>query len=334
MQSEQQTMQFQAFDVDALQSGEKATGWLEVATRSDGGTWRLPLLYIAGATIGPTLVVTGAVHGNEYEGVEAIPRVFEQVQPEVLRGALVMIAVCNMPAYEAATRNSPVDGLNLARVFPGDADGTITQRIAYWLAHKLIKKADFFIDLHSGGPETNIPTLIGYLHSNDAPGPQSQAAARAFGAPVLWGHPPPVAPGRTCSAATDFGVPWLYTETPGGGRATPDDVDCYVEGVLNVMKHLGMVPGQPQPRPTTHHLMGDGNLDVVISAPAAGFFRPDIALLDEVSAGQRLGTVLDFFGQEKAEITADRDGVVILLRRLPRVDVGDSLAYVMGRLIL
>ena len=133
------------------------------------------------------------------------------------------------------------------------------------------------------------------------------------------------------SAATAFDVPWLYTETPGGGRATPADVACYIEGVLNVMKHLGMAPGEPQPRPTIHHLVGDGNLDVVLSAPTAGFFRPDVALLDEVSVGQRLGTIEDFFGQVTGEVTADRDGVVIFLRRLPRVNVGAGLVQVTGQ---
>ena len=324
-------MEFHALDISALPSGEKATGWLDVAPRAGGGDWRLPWLYVTGTTAGPILIVTAAVHGDEYEGVEAIPRIFQQVQPDVLCGTLVMVPVCNMPAYEVGIRSSPIDGLNLARVFPGDPQGTITQRIAYWIAHKLLKPADFFIDLHSGGVDSNIPTMIGYLHSDDAFGQQSQAAAKAFGAPVLWGHPPPVAPGRSVSTATAFGVPWLYTESPGGGRATPDDVACYIEGVLNVMKHLGMMPGQPQPRPMTHHLVGDGNLDVIISAPAAGFFRPDVALLDEVNVGQRLGTIEDFFGHVAAEVTTERNGVVILLRRLPRVEVGTGVAQVTGR---
>ena len=134
-------MHFQEFDISKLPSGKKATGWLEVASRADGGSWRLPLLYARGSATGPTLAVTAAVHGNEYEGVEAVPRIFDQVHPDALRGTLVMIAVCNMPAYEAGIRSSPIDDLNLARVFPGDAEGTITQRIAYWLTHRIIQPA-------------------------------------------------------------------------------------------------------------------------------------------------------------------------------------------------
>lgn len=325
-------MHFKDFDISQLPRHRKETNWLEVASRADGGAWQLPLLYVTGAANGPTLVVTAAVHGDEYEGVETIPRVFQQVEPESLRGTLVMVPVCNMPAYEAATRSSPIDGLNLARVFPGDATGSITQRIAHWMTHNLIKYADFYIDLHSGGVAANIPTLIGYRHSNDDMGRKSRAGAVAFGAPVLWGHPPDPAPGRTLSAATDYGIPSLYTEAPGGGVARPDDVDCFTQGVLNVMKHLDMLDGDPQPRPTTHHLVGHGDMDTVISAPVAGLFRPQVDVLANVTAGQRLGVIQNFFGEVTAEITAGRAGVVIMLRRIQRVHVGDGLAHVTGRL--
>ena len=134
-------MLFSEFDLPNLPLGQKTTGWLEVATRADGGVWRLPLLYVTGQRPGPTLVVTAAVHGDEYEGVEAIPQIFQQIAPADLRGKLVMVPICNMPAYEAATRSSPIDGLNLARVFPGDVNGTITQRIAYWI---ILKKQEWF----------------------------------------------------------------------------------------------------------------------------------------------------------------------------------------------
>jgi len=321
-------MHFSEFDLPGLPVGEKATSWLDVAGRADGGVWRLPLLYVTGQAAGPTLVVTAAVHGDEYEGVEAIPQIFQQLEPAHLRGKLIMVSVCNMPAYETATRSSPIDGLNLARVFPGDVNGTITQRIAYWLTEKLIKHADFYIDLHSGGATYNIPTLIGYIHDESEIGRRSLAGAQAFGAPVLWGHPLPTASGRTVSAATDFGVPWLYTEAPGGGYARPDDVACFVQGAINVMRWLGMLDGALEPRPLTHQLFGDGNLDQVIDAHVAGYFRAEVDLLDPVVAGQRLGVIRDLFGQVLQEVRADQAGVVIMLRRFHRVHVGDGLAQI------
>ena len=214
------------------------------------------------------MLVLGAVHGDEYEGVETIPEVFRRVAPDALRGALLMVPICNVPAYESVLRNSPIDGLNLARVFPGDPNGTITQRIAHWITQKLIKPADFIIDLHSGGVTAEIPSLIGFTHSDDELGRRSRAGALAFGASVIWEHPPPMPPGRTLSAATDLGVPAIYTEAGGGGYARPSDVGCFTTGVINVMKHLDMLDGQPQTQPITHHLSGDGNMDSVISTPA------------------------------------------------------------------
>jgi predicted deacylase len=324
------TVQFCDFDISSLSLNVKESGWLAVANRAGGGEWQLPLLTVAGAQPGPTLVVTAAVHGDEYEGVETIARLFRQVEPARLAGKLVMVAACNLPAYETMQRSSPIDGLNLARVFPGDAHGSITQRIAYWMSERLIRAADFYIDLHSGGVAYDIPTLIGYIRDDGPLGQASLAGAQAFGAPVLWGHPLPLAPGRTVSTATDLGVPSLYTEAAGGGYARPDDLACFTQGVLNVMMHLGMWPGQPQARPLRCHLCGDGNLDSVIAAEVAGYFRAEVELLAVVQTGQRLGVVQDFFGNVLQEVTADQEGVVIMLRRVHRAHVGDGLAHLTG----
>lgn len=325
-------MHIQTFELSELPRLHKDSNWLTVAPRADGGEWRLPFLYVTGSAPGPTLVVTAAVHGDEYEGVETIARLFRQVQPAEIMGTLAMLPVCNLPAYESAQRSSPIDGLNLARVFPGDPKGTITQRIAYWMTEKLLKHADFYIDLHSGGIAYQIPTLIGYIRDDGPLGQASLAGALAFGAPVLWGHPLPIAPGRTVSAATDLGVPSLYTEAPGGGYARPADVAAFTQGVINVMRHLGMLAGTPQPQPMTHHLVGDGDLDSVIDAEAAGYFRAEVGLLAEVDVGQRLGIVQDFAGEMVQEVCADRAGVVVMLRRLHRVHVGEGLAHITGLL--
>ncbi len=315
-------------DIPNLPRNKKQTGWIDVAQRPDGGVWRLPYLSVAGQQDGPTLVVSAGVHGDEYEGVEAIPRIYDQLDPETMSGTLFMIPVCNVPAYESITRSSPIDHLNLARTFPGDANGSITQRIARTLHDQVLPPADFYIDLHSGGMAYNIPTLIGYIHDNGPLGQQSVAGARAFGAPVLWGHPMPLAPGRTLSSAVDQNVPCLYTEAPGGGFARSDDVDCFYDGVLNVAKMLDIIDGEPQPRPMTHHLVGDGNIDQAILAPTGGYFRAEVDLLDEVTSGQCLGTIKDLFGKVITEIRANTDGIVIMLRRMHSVQVGDGLAHI------
>ena len=324
-------MHISELDVTNLERGRKDASWLDISPRVEGGAWQLPLLTVTGAQPGPTLVVFAGVHGDEYEGVEAIPRIAEQVNPSQLNGTLLMVPVCNMAAYATATRNSPIDGLNLARVFPGSETGTLTQQIAYWLTRKFISAADFFIDLHSAGVVGDIPTLAGYLHSDEDVGQRSLAAARVFGAPVLWGHPPPVPPGRSISAAIDHGVPCLYTEAAGAGRALPDDVACFTRGTLNVMRHLDMLAGEPAAVPPPQHLVGDGNMDEIMSAPVAGFFRPHVELLQEVRTGQLVGAIHDPLGNTLSELHAEKDGFVIMRRGVRRVHSGDGLIHLTNR---
>ncbi len=321
-------MRIRDFALKDLPRATKQSAWLDIAPRADGGNWQLPLLTIIGADDGPTLLVLAGVHGDEYEGIAAIPQIYRLTQARELRGRLVMAPVCNMPAYEAAQRSSPIDGLNLARVFPGDIDSTITRRIAGWLCQKLLPHADFLIDLHTGGIAYELPTLIGYVHDDGALGQASLAAAAAFGAPVMWGHPLPLPAGRSISAATSLGIPSLYTEARGGGGCDVDVVACFRDGVLNVMKRLGMIRGDLNRRRLTHHLVGDGNLDTVIHAPVAGFFQREVSLLEHVKAGQRLGAILDAAGAESAQVKADRDGLIIMLRGLPRVQAGDGIAHI------
>lgn len=321
-------MRIRDFEIDQLPRGEKQSLWLDIAPRADGGNWRLPLLTVIGAEEGPTLLVLAGVHGDEYEGIAAIPQVYRAIKPHDLRGRLLMAPICNMPAYEARQRASPIDGLNLARVFPGDADATITRQIAFWLSQKLLSQADFLIDLHTGGIAYEIPTLIGYVHDDGELGQASQAAAAAFGAPVMWGHPLPLPAGRSISAATAMGIPSLYSEAPGGGRCDPDVVACFRDGVINVMTHLGMINLEPRQRQLTHHLLGDGNLDTVIDAPVNGFFQREVSLLEHVVRGQRLGAILDPTGAELAPVKADQDGLIIMLRGLPPVQVGDGIAHI------
>ena len=324
-------MHISELDVTNLERGRKGSCWLGIAPRVERGLWQLPLLTVTGREPGPTMVVVAGVHGDEYEGIEAIPRIADQVGPQQLRGTLLMVPVCNVAAYAIATRNSPVDGLNLAGVFPGVESGSLTQRIAYWLTEKLIKTADFFIDLHSAGIVGDIPTLAGYVHSDDDVGRRSLAAARAFDAPVLWGHPPPMPPGRSLSAALELGVPCLYTEAPGAGRARAEDVTCFMRGVLNVMHHLGMLSRRAAAAPPPLHLLGDGNMDEVMSAPLDGYFRSHVALLQEVQSGQLLGTIHDPLGQVLAELRAENSGIVIMRRGVHRVNSGDGLFHLTGR---
>lgn len=319
------------FELADLVPQYKGFAQITVGPRPGGGSWQLPILYATGEARSPILVVTAGVHGNEMEGIQAIPRVYQQLDPHHMRGTIIMVPVSNVPAFETHTRNSPVDGRNLARVFPGSATGTLTERIADVMYRQLIRHADFYIDLHSGGPESDIPTLVGYIHEDTPAGQQSLEGAKAFGTSVIWGHPPPVPPGRTISVAHAAGIPCLYTETPGGGRAGREAITVYAQGILNIMSMLQMRPAPCPVKQPTHHLWGDGNLDYLVAAQSAGLFESETELLADVQAGQRLGCVRDVYGREQSEVVSPRDGVLLLLRHTPTVMLGEGLAFVTGR---
>ena len=318
------------FDIEGYGRGVKVRLWISVCQRAGGGFWSLPVLIIRGDRPGPRLSILGGIHGDEYDGPEVIHRLFERLSVTELCGTVVMVPVCNVPAYEACRRISPIDGANMARVFPGDVGGTVTQQLAYWVGEFFIRGADALIDIHSGGLAYNMPTLVGCQYSELPLDVSNVQIARSFGAPVLWMHPNPVPSGRTVSLAAALGVPAIYTEAAGAGRVGASVVDCFVRGVTNVMRYLGMLDSLAENCPPPHELFGGGNLDVMITAPCAGHFRSDVMLMDNVRSGQRMGAIYDLAGCELGSLFAHRDGVVVTLRGLHRVDAGDGIYHITG----
>ncbi len=317
-------MNIQDFSIHTLARNTKHRLTLDVTTMPDGNMLSLHALVAAGREAGPKVVVLAGVHGDEYEGIVAIPEIFQRLDPSAMRGTFVAVPVCNVPAFVTATRSSPIDGLNMARVFPGDLHGTLTQRIAYWLGERIMRHADLIIDLHSGGIAYNLPTLVGYYRPENDLGRRTRKIAMEFGADVVWAHPA-IAPGRTMSFAAEHNIPGLYTEAPGGGRVRQADFETFVSGVMNSLKAMQLLDGQPDVKPPTHRLVGNGDLDHIIAANAGGLFIAHTRLLADVRTGDRLGEVRDPNGRTLEDVRASADGVVITMRGLVRVNAGDGL---------
>lgn len=304
-----------SFDLTQLSRGAKHRAALHIDEGCD-----IPVLAVIGSAPGPTLVVSAGVHGDEYEGVRAIYETVEELDPKALRGTLLAVPVMNPPAHRACTRTSPVDGANLARVFPGDPNGTLSQRIAWHVAHQVIAHASFYLDFHSGGVRYLMPSMVGY----DATDPRGRAAAEIFGAPVIWGHPT-VDPGRTVSFARERNIPFLYTEARGAGRIHPDDLRMMRNGLHNLMCHLGILDAPVRTAEPPLCLTGAGNTDVGLSATKSGFLIADVKLLDRVVAGQRLARLVDLQGTTVEEFFSPAGGIIGLTREMPAVEAGDPL---------
>jgi predicted deacylase len=280
-----------------------------------------PVLMMRGCRPGATLVASAAVHGDEYEGVRAIFETFETLKPEQMSGNFLAVPVLNGAAFWNGTRVSPLDGANLARVFPGDEHGTPSQRIAWAFANKILLHAQLYLDLHSAGIKYRMPSMAGYPTADR----RARVAAEIFGADVIWGHPPPIDPGRTVSFANDRGIPWLYTEARGAGRIHREDLRMMKQGIRNLLGHLDILPDKPQVKPPAVRLHGNGNTDTGLTAAQPGFLLKEVEILQPVSAGDRLGRLVNTLGETLEEYHAPSDGIMAMVREFPVVQAGEVL---------
>jgi predicted deacylase len=300
---------------------------LDIAPLTVGAMLQLPVLIARGRQPGPTIVVLGGIHGDEYEGMAAVRDVYRTLDPWEMHGSFIGVPVCNPPAFAAKSRTSPIDGLNLARVFPGRADGTISQQIAHALTASILIHADFLVDLHSSGSYMAMAHLIGYFKGDNEQARVSREAALRFGIPLVWGHET-VGAGRSLTPAHERGIPWLYTECPSGGWLHADFARSYADGVRNVMRYLEILPGDAEPLAEFDEIAGEGDTDKSLTVPVAGFLRPLVELRTHVRRGQVLGVVEDLAGTTLAEITAPTAGMLILRRNTASVVAGD-LAFLL-----
>ncbi|MGH9644881.1 MAG: succinylglutamate desuccinylase/aspartoacylase family protein, partial [Terriglobales bacterium] len=143
------SMRMKDFDLSRYDRGQNFSLDLELGSEAPGIA--LPLFLVRGASEGKTLVVTAGVHGDEFEGVQAILEVVAELDPSIMSVTMIAVPAANPPAFYEGTRTSPLDGRNLARSFPGAERGTPTEVLAFHLSKSIIACADFYLDLHSAG---------------------------------------------------------------------------------------------------------------------------------------------------------------------------------------
>lgn len=285
---------------------------------------------IDGTRPGPRLLITGGVHGDEFEPMAAIRRLMEEIKPAELCGRVTLIPVVNEGAFLRGHRMAD-DELDLARVCPGQSDGSVTEQTAHELS-RFIREADYYIDLHTGGTTLSVFPLAGYtLHPDTRVLDAERRMARAFNLPVIWGTP--YLPGRSLSVAHDAGVPAIYAEYLGGARCDAAGIAAYVEGCLNVMGEFEML-ARPRTESRVRFVVEDdrenaGFMQVQNPAPIAGFFEPHVELGQAVRRGDALGTITDLLGSQVETVCSRQDGIVLVLRTFNRVLKGESLGVVL-----
>ena len=256
-----------AFTTVDLDREGKRVGFLMIPHSPNDDAWgatRVPLAVIKNGS-GPTVVLEGGNHGDEYEGPITICELIRELDPGRVQGRLILMPANNVHAVMAGQRVSPVDGLNFNRTFPGDTRGTITMQIAAFMTDHILPRADAFLDLHSGGSSLDIlPSAIIEPTDDPALHVKNVAAARAFDAPYSVVISNLGEPRTATAAACRAGAITIGTEMAGAGTVSIEALAICRRGVRNVLAHLGMLPPEDaSPR------RGDGT---VLELPGSAAF--------------------------------------------------------------
>ncbi len=238
---------------------------------------------------GPTALLVGGVHGDEYEGPIVLAEWIRSLDPARIQGSLIILPALNLPAVRSGKRRSPIDGLDLARVFPGDPDGAPTRQIAHYVARELIPRADFVLDLHAGGTSLEIMTAaMMRLQEDRALDDRTEAALRSFGAPLalVAGRG-----GRTSlvGAAARQGRVSFAVELGSCGRVSARALAIARTGITGLLAHAGILPGEQ--KAYCGPLREIANPDDYLLAPVRGVFEPRRELGAQVEAGEEAGRI-------------------------------------------
>lgn len=286
-----------------------------------------PAFEARGAKDGPRLTLIGGIHGCEYSSIAAVTRVMTELDTEELAGSITAVPVVSMDSF--AQRSAfvvPADGKNLNRSFPGSLEGSYTEVLARSLFDTLIAPADVLIDLHGGDLVEDLEPFAIYSESG-APAVDARAhdIAVAFGLPYVIREEQRQAGdlgGMTVNAAAQAGVPAIIAEAGGRGQLEESAVALLTRGVLNVLRHLDMLPGEPEPPPSGQRTVGRF---VFLRSEHQGWWDAGARVGDRVADGALLGRIRNLWGDELEEIRAPRAGVVLVSTTSPAVEAGGLL---------
>jgi len=295
----------------------------------DAGT-EIPITTVRGSRPGPTLSLVAGNHGYEYPPILALQRIRTNLASEQLAGTVIMVHVANMPSFLGRTVYfSPVDGKNLNRAYPGRSDGTVCDRIAHAITTEVIEPCDYLLDLHCGDGNESLRPYV-YQTVTGKPG-LDDAIARlvlAFGIDhIVVDRGRPTDPARSvyCSnTAITRGKPAVTIESGYLGNTDEESVTRIVNGILGVMREIGMIAVGPLPLERPVYL----DPVEVLTSPATGLLYPHVERDQKVTQGTPIARITDFFGRVTHVVNAPFDGVVLYVVATPPIVKGQPVGCI------
>jgi len=316
----------------------KQIGYLRVPQSRDGGAWstiEIPIAVVNGGK-GPGVLFTGGVHGDEYEAQIAISRLARRLDPNSVRGRIIMLPAVDLPAALAGRRMCPIDGRDFNRCLPGDPRGSFCQMLAHFIDSVILPQVEVLVDVHAAGNAMEA-ALSSTMHYGDDPAivRKTRELAESFAAPynvMFWG----VDEGGTMAAAAErHGVLAISSELGGYGRVSVDGVRVAERGLDNVLKWMSMIEGTPDTaqrdgsRGTQHMEVRDQA--AYVFAPSDGLFEPVYLPGDRVRAGELAGYLhfIEEWARPPMPIEFRGDGYIWMAPGSGRVRKGDVVNVVM-----
>lgn len=314
-------------DAEGCHAGDVMLKWSD--NSNPLGYHPVPLLSFRNGA-GPTVLVAGGSHGDEFEGPAAIMRLAAQLRTAGFCGQVIMMPALNAPAVAASSRVSPLDGGNLNRAFTGGAAAGPTAMLAEFTEQVLLPRCDAVIDLHSGGKASVFAPCVLTSETPDTALDQGNAAlARAFGLPLNWVLGAHNDPRSLNAAAARAGIPMIAAELGGGGGADPEITALAEAGLHNCLIHMGILPGTLEPAAPMRQVRITSPLHSLY-APADGLFDRRTQAGQEAEAGQPAGTLHFPLEPERPALPLSfpADGFVLAHGNRGMVRRGELLALV------
>ncbi|WP_230534118.1 succinylglutamate desuccinylase/aspartoacylase family protein [Microvirga roseola] len=321
-------------NIDWERNGRQAS-YIHVPSSTNASAWqnlRIPVFVIRNGA-GPTTLLLGGSHGDEYEGPVALSKFVHSVDPDEVRGTVTVVPAINLPAVMAGARLSPLDGCNLNREFPGRPLGTVTQRIAHFITTELVPRADNVIDLHSGGRSLHFQ-LCTLIHEQ----PEAErtrsflAAAEAFAAPLTVVIREPHADVMLDDVVEKSGRLMLSSELGGSGIITPESARIGFEGLLRVLRHFGNLRSDNVPVTETppSRIVSVPGPDYYVHADDTAVFEPALPLGSSVGHGTVIGYLhyVDRIERKPDPVLSPQSGLLLCLHGQGLVHRNDTLVVI------
>ena len=325
------TIDSQIFTSIDYEKNGKQTGWLEIPQSTNSSGWAtesIPIVVFKNGS-GPTALLFGGNHGDEYEGPVTLMKLARTIQPEQVQGRIIMLPMLNRPAVANGTRLSPLDGRNMNRAFPGLRNDTITGIIAHYVTNALFPIADIVVDIHSGGRSAHfLPSVDMHRVANPDQMQKMLASGVAWGAPYVFVYKDVAGDGLLQSYAEMLGKVMLGTEIGSASQFGKHMLGIVEHGVTNVLRLNGILEGKPEAPGTPPQVVEADERDDYIMAPVSGIFEPFFELGDQIWQGDAVGQMhsIEQPHAEPLAVFARTSGLLVSRRAFPLTAQGDCVA--------